>query len=268
MKVLGKVMVVTGGGSGIGRALVLELLHRGARVAATDIREESLAETAELAADDDRLMTTTADVTDRTVVEGLPGKVIERFGQVDGYISNAGIIQPFVRLNDLDYDAIERVINVNLYGTIYMAKAFLPALLERPEAHVANVSSMGGFLPVPGQTVYGAAKAGVKLLTEGLYAELLETDVAVSVIMPGAVATSITENSGVAAPVDEAAAAESNFPTTSAENAATIILDGIEADDLHIYVGRDARLMNLASRAAPRRASHLIYRQMKDLLPG
>ncbi len=106
-----------------------------------------------------------------------------------------------MKLNDLDYEAIERVLDVNLYGTIHVVKAFLPHLLERPVAHLANVSSMGGFLPVPGQTIYGASKAAVKLMTEGLYAELLETNVAVTFVMPGAVSTDITANSGVDVPV-------------------------------------------------------------------
>jgi short-subunit dehydrogenase len=126
--------------------------------------------------------------------------VIAAHGVVDGLINVAGIIRPFVKLNELDYDVIQRVINVNLYGTIHMVKAFLPHLLERPVAHIANVSSMGGFLPVPGQTIYGASKAAVKLMTEGLYAELLDTNVGVSVVFPGAVATEITSNSGVEMP--------------------------------------------------------------------
>lgn len=266
MRVLGKVVVVTGGGNGIGRQLVLECLARGARVAAVDIRQESLDETVSIANAGDRIATFVADVTDREAIGALPGKVIETFGAVDGYISNAGIIQPFVRLNDLEYDAIDRVINVNLYGTIHMAKAFLPHLLERPVAHVANVSSMGGFLPVPGQTIYGAAKAGVKLLTEGLYAELIDSNVKVSVIFPGAVATEITTNSGVDISEMAGSAEESSFPTTSPEDAARIILDGIESDQLHIYVGKDSRMMNLLNRAAPRRSTHIIYKQMKQLL--
>lgn len=266
MRVLGKVVVVTGAGSGIGRQLVLELLSRGARVAAADIRQGGLDETSALAAADDRVATFVVDVTDRAAVGALPAQVEESFGAVDGYISNAGIIQPFVPLKDLGYDAIERVLNVNLYGAIHMAKAFLPHLLERPVAHIANVSSMGGFLPVPGQTVYGAAKAGVKLLSEGLYAELLDTKVGVSVIMPGAVATDITTNSGVEIPGGEAMAEEASVRTTSAPEAARIILDGIESDQLHIYVGKDSLMMSVANRVAPKRSAHLIYRQMKDLL--
>ncbi len=261
----GKVVVVTGGGNGIGRQVVLELLLRGARVAAVDMREESLEETIGLANSGDRLVTFPVDVTDRIATMALPEQVISAHGVVDALINVAGIIQPFVKLNELDYQTIERVINVNLYGTIHMVKAFLPHLLERPIAHVACVSSMGGFLPVPGQTVYGASKAAVKLMTEGLYAELLDTNVGVSVIMPGAVGTEITANSGVDIPnldsVDQ-----SKIRTTSPEDAARIILDGIESDHLHIYVGRDARLMSLMTKVAPKRATHLIYRQMKDLL--
>jgi short-subunit dehydrogenase len=126
---------------------------------------------------------------------------------------------------------------------------------------------MGAFLPVPGQTIYGAAKAGIKLLSEGMYAELLETNVGVSVVMPGAVATNITANSGIDIPVEEDSANQTTYPTTSAEDAARIIVDGIEADRLHILVGRDARFLNMANRLAPRRSTHLITRQMKDLLP-
>ncbi|MFP3883366.1 MAG: SDR family NAD(P)-dependent oxidoreductase [Actinomycetota bacterium] len=261
-----KVVVVTGGGNGIGRQVVLELLRRGARVAAVDIRQESLDETVGLADSGDGLSTHVLDITDRDATAELPGKVIAEHGAVDGVMNVAGIIQPFVRLNDLDYEAIERVINVNLYGTIHVVKALLPHLLERPVAHLANVSSMGGFLPVPGQTIYGASKAAVKLMTEGLYAELLETNVAVTVVMPGAVSTDISANSGVDVPGGAAEEQESSYRTTSPEDAARIILDGMEEDKLHIYVGRDSRMMNLANRAAPKRSTHMIYRQMKDLL--
>ncbi len=265
MKLEDRVVVVTGGGNGIGRQVVLELLRRGAKVAAVDIRPESLDETAELAEAGERLATFPIDITDRAATEALPARVIETLGDVDALINVAGIIQPFVKLNELGYDVIERVINVNLYGTIHIVKAFLPHLLQRPVAHVANVSSMGGFLPVPGQTIYGASKAAVKLMTEGLYAELLDTNVGVSVVFPGAVGTEITANSGVDVPNMENID-QSKIRTTSPEDAATIILDGIETGDLHIYVGRDSRSMNLLNRLAPRRSTHLIYRQMKDLL--
>src|SRR5215212_10444758 len=198
MKVLNKVMVVTGGGNGMGREVVLNLLSKGARVAAVDINEATLHETRGLAGNkENNLSTHIVDITNKDAVTALSQEVIALHGAVDGLINNAGIIQPFVRVNELDYDAIERVMNVNFYGTLYMTKAFLPHLLTRPEAHIANLSSMGGFLPVPGQSIYGASKAAVKLFTEGLHSELLTTNVRVTVIFPGAIGTNIAANSGV-----------------------------------------------------------------------
>jgi NAD(P)-dependent dehydrogenase (short-subunit alcohol dehydrogenase family) len=272
MKVQNKVIVVTGAGSGIGRALVHQLVNKGARVAAVDINEATLRETRDLlGAQADRVSLHTLNVTDRGAVEALPAAVIEAHGVVDGLINNAGIIQPFVRLIDLPYDAIERVLNVNLYGPIYLIKSFLPHLLERPEAHVVNVSSMGGFFPVPGQTLYGASKAAVKLLTEGLYAELTGTNVTVTVVFPGAIATNISENSGVSIEV----AANGNgdgdstpsFTAVPAEEAAATIINGMEDDAFQVYIGRDAKMMNVFYRLNPRRATNFMFNQMKDLLP-
>jgi NAD(P)-dependent dehydrogenase (short-subunit alcohol dehydrogenase family) len=267
MQVTGKVWVVTGGGGGMGRELVLEMLRRGARVAAVDVREDALRETAGLAgaAAADGLSLHVLDITDAAATRALLPAVLDAHGAVDGLVNNAGIIQPFQPVADLDDAAIQRVLGVNLFGTINMVRAFLPHLLARPEAHLANVSSMGGFFPFPGQTMYGASKAAVKLLTEGLYAELVDTNVAVSVIMPGAVATDITANSGVAAP-GGASADTSAARTTPADVAARIIIDGMEKNRLHIYVGRDAQLLSLAIRVAPRRAILLVQKQMKKML--
>ena len=231
MKVSNKVIVVTGAGSGMGRALVLALLNKGAQVAAVDLNETTLNETYKLAGSPgNKVSRHVVNVSDRAAVEALPDKVIAAHGAVDGVINNAGIIQPFVRLNELQFDAIERVLNVNLYGVIYMTKAFLPHLLTRPAAHIVNVSSMGGFFPVPGQSLYGASKAGVKLLTEGLFSELTATNVRVTVVFPGAIATNISQNSGVAIQTAAAGEASPSFKMTSADDAAQIIIDGIERD--------------------------------------
>ncbi|UQA56167.1 SDR family NAD(P)-dependent oxidoreductase [Polyangium aurulentum] len=267
MKVKNKVVVVTGGGNGIGRELVLALLSRGARVAAVDIHASALEETLALAGRNrEGLATHTVDVTDRAAVDALPAAVISRFGAVDGVINNAGVIQPFVRLKDLDYAAIDRVMNVNLFGTLYMTKAFLPHLLARPEAHIANVSSMGGFLPVPGQTIYGAAKAAVKLLTEGLSSELLGTNVKVTIIFPGAIGTNIAVNSGVMDSLQMKPGDPSPKMLPPAK-AARIILEGIERDRYRVLVGPDAMFMDAIYRLDPRRAARFIYKQMSGLLP-
>lgn len=265
MKTRGKVVVVTGAGSGMGRQIALELLRRGGRVAAVDLNERTLHETQQLAHAGDALAAFVTNVTERTAVEALPEAVTSRFGAVDGVINCAGIIQPFLRVMDLDYAAIDRVFDVNWRGTLFMSKAFLPLLLRRPEAHIVNVSSMGGFLPVPGQAVYGASKAAVKLMTEALYAELMDTPVKVTVVFPGAVATNIATNSGVAI----AAGAETSSRATRtypAEKAARDIVDGMEQDRFRVLVGSDARLMDRLYRLSPRRATAFIAGQMKDLL--
>lgn len=268
MKVHGKVWVVTGAGSGMGRELALALLARGAQVAAVDRAPAGLAALTTDAGAGERLSTHVVDITDTDAVRVLPQAVVAAHGAVDGLINNAGIIQPFVPVVDLDDATIRRVLDVNLMGTLAMCRAFLPRLLERPEAHLVNVASMGGFFPFPGQTIYGASKAAVKLLTEGLYAELLDTPVCVTVIFPGAVDTGITENSGVEQPgeLDEKAAEKARRMMTSAPDAARIMLDGIEKDRLHVHVGKDARAMSLLIKIAPRPAIRFVKRQMEKQL--
>lgn len=269
MKVLGKVFVVSGGGSGMGREMVLLLLKKGARVAAVDINPDTLQETKILAGDQkDQLSTHVLDITDQKAVAALPEKVVSVHGSVDGVINNAGVIQPFVRINDLPFDDINRVLNINLYGLIFMTKAFLPHLLQRPEAHLVNISSMGGFLPVPGQTIYGASKAAVKLFTEGLNSELLDSNVHVTVVFPGAIATNIAVNSGVSILGSAADAESSSIKSTPADKAAEIIIEGIEKNSYRILVGSDAKFMDLICRLSPERAAKFIYKQMKSLLPA
>ena len=266
MNVANKVIVVTGAGGGIGGELVLALLNRGAKVAAVDMRDESLQKLKSRAGDLAKQLSMHAcNITDKKSVAALPQEVIKAQGAVHGLINCAGIVQPFVKVNDLDYDAIERVMNVNFYGTLYMTKAFLPELLKQPEAHVVNVSSMGGFLPVPGQSVYGASKAAVKLLTEGLYAELLNTNVHVSVVFPGATATDITKNSGVVGPT-VSAEQQQEFSMLSPSEAARIIVNGIEKNKPQIFTGKDSKSMNLLYRLNPVFATKLITRKMRSLL--
>jgi NAD(P)-dependent dehydrogenase (short-subunit alcohol dehydrogenase family) len=268
MKLREKVVVVTGAGSGIGRELALQLLANGARVAGVDVNGASLSETRELArASEDRFAELVASVADKDAVSELPAKVLDRFGVVDAVINNAGIIQPFVRFKDLDYQTIDRVFRVNLYGPIFVTKAFLPHLLRRPEAHIVNLSSMGGFVPVPGQTIYCAAKAAVKLMSEGLASELIHTKVKVSIVCPGAVATNITQNSGVSGPAVEANG-KSPMKVLSASKAASIILRGIESDAYHIFVGTDATVMDKLYRLAPAFAARMIAKKMASLLPA
>jgi len=266
MKVKDKTIVVTGGGSGMGRELALALLKKGARVVAIDINSRTLEETAELAKEArDRLFTFVVDITNKTAVDDFAAKVISQLGYVDGLINNAGIIQPFVKFDKLELSAIERVMNVNFWGPVYMTKAFLPNLLSRPEAHIVNTSSMGGFLPVPGQTIYGASKAAIKLLTEGLNSELKTSNVKVTVVFPGAINTNITTNSGLEMPEMDASKSKA-IKTLSAGEAAEIILSAMEKDKYRVLVGQDAKFMDRIYRLNPKFAAGFIFKQMRSLL--
>ncbi len=265
MKVHGKVIVVTGAGSGMGRELTLELARRGSIVAAVDMRGETLKETKKLAeAIGGKVSTHILDVSDLIAVAALPASVKKEHGAVDALINNAGIIQPFVKVNELTMDQARKVMEVNFYGPLALVKAFLPSLLKRPEAHILNVSSMGAYAPVPGQCVYGASKAAIKLLTEGLHSELMESQVGVTIVFPGAIATNIAANSGMV--MDAADADSSKFKTTPAPLAAKLMVDAIESNTARLCIGSDAKLMDKLSRLNPVFAAKLIYNQMKSLL--
>ena len=287
MNVRGKVFVVTGAGNGIAREVTLQLLAKGARIAGVDLNGKGLEETAALATatatpSADRFTQHVVNITDREAVAALPAAVKEAHGQIDGLLNIAGVIQQFVKIIDLPFSEIEKVMNVNFWGVINTVKAFLPELIERPEAAILNVSSMGAYAPVPGQAAYGASKAAVRLLTEALYAELMDTNVAVTTIFPGAIATNIAQNSGVS--IGEAAAGSASeenanggntsagnedaptHKTTPAPEAARQIIEALEKGKFRATVGADATAMDRIARLSPKKATELIAKQMGDLL--
>lgn len=272
MQISGKVFAVTGGGNGIGREVVLGLVAKGARVAAIDLSDDGLAETVRLAgAHGDRISTHVVNITDRTAVEKLPAAIIKQHGQVDGLLNIAGIIQKFVPVMQLEWDQIERVINVNLYGTLNTIKAFLPELVTRPEAALVNVASMGAYAPVPGQSVYGATKAAVAQLSRSLHSELMETGVRVTGVFPGGIGTNIAQNSGIMTAAEmEAMASKAGEgkprKTTAPAEAGRQIIEAVEKGSYEIFIGSDARIMSRLSRLNPKNAASIIYKQMKDLL--
>ncbi len=264
MKLQEKVFIVTGAGSGIGRSLVKRLIQHGAHIAAVDRNHDSLEKlAADLGQTSSRVSIHTLDISSRIEVERLSKTITDIHGSIDGLINNAGIIQPFVTIKDLDYGTIERVMNTNFYGSLYMTKTFLPSLLDRPEAYIVNVSSMGGFLPVPGQGIYGASKAAMKLMSESLYAELLDTSVHVSTVFPGATKTNIADSIKFT-PTTTSQPLKTTM--LSPDKAAEIIIRGIEKNQPLIYTGKDSTLMSRIYRFDPAFATKLIAKQMRSLL--
>lgn len=267
MNIKDSVIVVTGGGAGIGREVSRQLLDQGATVHVLDLNISGLAS---VGAQPDHLVPHQVNIADREAVTAVAAEITAA-GPVDGLVNVAGIIQEFIDINDLDYDAIERVINVNFWGTVNTTKALLPALLERPKAAVVNVSSMGGLVPVPGQSAYGASKAAVKLFTEGLQAELLKSSVSVSIVFPGGVATDITANSGVSTPsgkTAEEAAAEAEAAAsrlTTPQDAAAAIVSAIKTGKPRVRIGKDAVAMDTLGRLLPTKSITLMAKLMAKL---
>ena len=271
MKVQGKVVVVTGAGNGMAREVVLELLKRGARVAAVDLSADGLAETVRLAGNPgERLTTHVVNVAQLDEVAALPAAVIAAHGQVDGIMNIAGIIHKFKKVADLTYEEIHRVMDVNFFGDVHMVKEFLPHLKARPEAQILNISSMGSYVPVPGQTIYGASKAAVKLFTEGLRSELAGTNVGVGMLFPGAISTNIATNSGAFTAEDVERMSKSTgakqHKMTAPDVAGRAIVDAFEGNPFHAFAGSDATMMYRLSRLMPERAAKIIQRQMANLL--
>jgi len=268
MEVKSKVFVVTGGGNGIGREVVLELLRRGARVAAADLDQKGLAETAALAGTGaGALSLHIVNVADRLAVQALPGDVLRKHGQVDGLINVAGIVHRFVPLSELSLEEIERVVSVNFWGTVYMVKAFLPELLGRPSASLVNVSSMGGLVPSPGQGAYGASKAAVKLFTETLSAELRGTKIDVTVVFPGGVGTDILGNSGVTLDTSKLTLPNGKAPkTTSPQDAGRQIVDAVQSGAFRVLIGADARGVDRMGRLFPTRTIGVVANRVRALV--
>jgi NAD(P)-dependent dehydrogenase (short-subunit alcohol dehydrogenase family) len=265
----GKVAVVTGAGSGIGRALATELGSRGARVAICDINPDGLAQTAaSLERSGVEVHEQTLDVADREAVEQYAADVAAHFGVVHQLYNNAGIAHSRT-LIESDYADYERVLAVNLWGVINGTKAFVAHLIASGDGHLVNVSSLNGYLPQGGMTHYCTSKFAVRGFTESLRAEMLSADLplAVSCVHPGGIKTNI-------ATAALQHARDRGLPVTAADTrrqriyndkllrmdpakAATIILTGVEAGRQRILVGNDAKLVDLIVRLAPTQAVRL-----------
>ena len=265
MKLAGATLLITGAGNGMGRQLVIGAIKAGAVVVAVDLDKKALTETKSLANGGSKnYYPLVLDITDSKKVAGLPKKIAKEFYPVDILINNAGIIQPFVKVNELDQKAITKVMAVNFTAPVNLIKAFLPTFIARKKGHIVNTSSMGAYTPVPGQSLYGASKAALAALTAGLFSELVETNIKVTTVFPGAISTNIAKNSGIN--LKGMDAASSKIKMTSAEKAAQVILRAIEKDKPRVFIGQDAKVMNFLTRLNPQYAAKLIQKQMKGLL--
>jgi NAD(P)-dependent dehydrogenase (short-subunit alcohol dehydrogenase family) len=268
----GKVAVVTGAASGIGRALAYDLARRGAKLAISDVDQIGLAETARHA----RVIGATVheqqlDVTDRAAVLAYADAVAAEFGTVNIVINNAGVAFTG-EVEKMSFEQIERVMDVDFWGVVHGTKAFLPHLIASGDGHLVNISSLFGLLGMPSQSAYNAAKFAVRGFTESLRQEMLINGhpVEVTCVHPGGIKTSIARNAGTVEGVDQAEFADffdRKLAKTSAESAARTILRAVAANRPRVLVGLDAKVLDLLVRTIGARYQRLFATAARRVMP-
>jgi NADP-dependent 3-hydroxy acid dehydrogenase YdfG len=250
----GKVAVITGAGSGIGRALAYELARRGAKLAISDVDTAGLAETAKQVrvigapVHEQRL-----DVTDRAAVLAYADTVVAEYGTANLIFNNAGIAFSG-DVEAMTFEQIERVMDVDFWGVVNGTKAFLPHLIASGDGHVVNISSLFGLLSMPSQSAYNAAKFAVRGFTESLRQEMIinRRPVQVTCVHPGGIKTAIARNAGAVEGKDAAKLAEffdAKLAKTSPEQAARTILRAVTGNRPRAVVGLDAKALDVFIRA-------------------
>ena len=169
----GKVILITGAGSGFGRLVAMKAAARGARVVVSDIADDALAETVSMVAEGGgQALGIRADVTDRAAMRAFATKAFEHFGTIDVLVNNAGVMPLAFFSDHADADeAWDLCIDINLKGVLHGISAVYDIMIEQGRGHVVNVSSIYGNGPVPGAAVYGATKAAVRFMSEALRQE-------------------------------------------------------------------------------------------------
>jgi NAD(P)-dependent dehydrogenase (short-subunit alcohol dehydrogenase family) len=244
----GRVSVVTGAGSGIGRALSVELAARGARLALSDVDLVTLAETAALCEKEGaEVRHYQVDVADRAAVLTHATDVAAEFGVVNLVINNAGVALS-ASVSDMTWDDLEWVMNIDYWGVVHGTKAFLPHLIASGDGHVVNISSVFGLVGVPTQSAYNSAKFAVRGFTEALRQEMLIEGrrVGVTCVHPGGIKTNIVRNGRAMEP--GMSDRFEQLALTTPERAARIILRGVERNRPRVLVGPDAYVFDAVPR--------------------
>lgn len=268
-----KVVVITGAGSGIGRALALNFAGKGARLALSDVNEAGLAETVALAekAGAPDVHSARLDVADRAAFVAYAKDVAGHFGQVNVVINNAGVALAGNAV-DLAYDDMDWIVGINFWGVVHGTKEFLPYLIESGDGHVVNLSSLFGLLAIPGQSAYNATKFAVRGFTEALREEMLIAGhkVGVTSVHPGGIKTGIARNARVSDKEDKAATAklfDEKLAKMTPERAAEIIIKGITKNQARVLVGLDAHALHNFQKFTGSRYEDIVALVSKKFMP-
>jgi NAD(P)-dependent dehydrogenase (short-subunit alcohol dehydrogenase family) len=264
------VAVVTGAGSGIGRALAQQLAAAGSALAIADVDEVGLLQTEQSLDKKSALVTThVVDVADEEGMRSFAEEVAKRHGRVTLLINNAGVAL-HGNFDEVSLDDFRLLMNINFWGTLYGVKFFLPLLKREKRAQIVNISSVFGIIAPAGQCAYAASKFAVRGFTEALRHELQGSNVTVSCVHPGGIRTQIARHARVGAGVSgtghqEKAVRFEKLLRTSPEAAAARILRGVEHREPRILIGADAYQVDILQRLLPAKYWKTASRRMEKL---
>lgn len=256
-----KVVVITGAGSGIGRALAQQLDKKGALLSLSDVDSKGLKETANSLGR--KHFTQTLDVSDRDAVYKNAEDTEKRFGPAQVVINNAGVAVAQT-IQDVSYEDFEWVMDINFWGMVYGSKAYLPQLLQHKESALANVSSVFGLFSLPTQGTYNASKFAIRGFTEALRSEVADQGLTVHSIHPGGIRTNIAKNArfyvgpGQMTDQKQANSLFQKIGVTSPEGAAKTIIRGVTRKQPRILIGPDAHVLDAMQRTMPQRYTQII----------
>ena len=272
-----KVALITGAGSGIGRALALQLAEEGCNLALVDWNNETLEETKSLLSSKNISVSThNFDLRDKDRINELPDKIIELHNNIDIIFNNAGL-SVVGTVDEVDEEDWNFGMDILLNSVIQMSTVFLPHLRKRPVSAIVNTSSIFGLFSVPKQSIYNVGKFGVKAFTESLALEMemAESPIEVYCVFPGHIGTNIyhaskfksfeADDAGAAifganaSTIEEAADQFKNNAPSSPEYAAKVIIKNIKKKNKRILIGADAHFYDLISRLSPKHFLKIIW---------
>jgi NAD(P)-dependent dehydrogenase (short-subunit alcohol dehydrogenase family) len=264
------VAVVTGAGSGIGRALAQQLAAAGSALALADVDETGLLETAQSLKKNSAVVTThVVNVADEDGMRSFAEGVGKKHGRVTLLVNNAGVAL-HGNFDEVSLDDFRLLMNINFWGTLYGVKFFLPLMKREKRAQIVNISSVFGIIAPAGQCAYAASKFAVRGFTEALRHELQGSNVTVSCVHPGGIRTQIARRAHIGAGVtgtghQEKAARFERLLRTSPEVAAARILRGVERREPRILIGADAYQVDILQRLLPATYWKTLSRRLEKL---
>ncbi|HEX2959840.1 MAG TPA: SDR family oxidoreductase [Chitinispirillaceae bacterium] len=265
-----KTVVISGAGSGIGQALALRCAKDNANLALIDKNPDTLDQTLKLLPGSVKASVYVIDVADNEQVVAAALQIKRTFSTIDVLVNNAGVSASGT-IFDVKFSTLEWALSINLWGAMYMTKAFLPFLIERPEASVVNVSSVYGLIGVPGQIAYCTGKFALRGFTEALRMDCYGTPIKVTMVFPGGIKTNIVRNSRTDYSLTESEYRKKaeHFESTlltSPQVAAEKIYRGILRGSPRVLIGKDSRQIDFLARFNPSHYDSVIIKAFRKLL--